>query len=745
MPKRKSTSHSDDWDAPSAFSKLVKGLKRSSAAKRTSTTNGTADDVSAAAVGVKNGKKGGARDGGGDSKPRKKARKGGDVEVEEDRTAEQVEVEEEESDQEDGDDLQSAADEQGESEEESEEEEEDEDEVAAAAEEEADSDSDDATGQSATDLWERHFGDHVSESLAFASASADANEWVTSVTTDDLLGTVAHATLKSSTTSDTSPATSPLPPSLPPRPASLVAAQIKQRLHEPWTKFVASKNFANTTTMPGAPTPPPPPPFTPLQAGMLSHMGSYKDILYTQQTRSNTAELRATYALHALNHVYKTRDRVLKNTAKLRADTVSPDLECRDQAFTRPKVLILAPFKNAALDIVSTLMALSGTKQQDNKKRFFDEFGSDDTEPTHHDSKKPLDHKWLFDGNIDDCFRVGLKFSRTQLKLYADFYSSDIIVASPLGLRMVIGAPGEKKRDFDFLAGIEVVVADMADTYLMQNWDHMTHLFSHLNLIPKDAHGCDFSRVRAYYLDGKAAYVRQTIILTRFLAPEINALFNRDCKNVVGGKLKLRASAIKGTIADVAVQAPQIFHRVPTQSPATADDDRFAFFVDTILPTLRDSVVQQKHSLVFVPSYFDFVRIRNYLEEHHYDAVELCEYTPTRDISRARSDFFHGRASYALTTERFHFFRRYRLRGIQHLVFYGLPEYGEYYAEMVNMLESGDRKSISSGGPTTGTTGAVVTCAALYTRYDRLKLERVVGTQRVARMCEGDKEAFMFT
>jgi U3 small nucleolar RNA-associated protein 25 len=54
------------------------------------------------------------------------------------------------------------------------------------------------------------------------------------------------------------------------------------------------------------------------------------------------------------------------------------------------------------------------------------------------------------------------------LQLYADFYSADIIVASPLGLRVIVGAEGEEDRDFDFLASVEILVLDQADIFLMQ-------------------------------------------------------------------------------------------------------------------------------------------------------------------------------------------------------------------------------------------------------------------------------------
>ena len=77
-----------------------------------------------------------------------------------------------------------------------------------------------------------------------------------------------------------------------------------------------------------------------------------------------------------------------------------------------------------------------------NKKRFMEEY-SGDTLFMPKTNPKPDDYMATFAGNIDDNFKLGISLTKKSVKLYSDFYSSDIIIASPLGLRMIIGAEGE--------------------------------------------------------------------------------------------------------------------------------------------------------------------------------------------------------------------------------------------------------------------------------------------------------------
>ncbi|XP_036431105.1 digestive organ expansion factor isoform X2 [Colossoma macropomum] len=470
---------------------------------------------------------------------------------------------------------------------------------------------------------------------------------------------------------------------------------------------------------------------TDLQKELLRLMGSYRDIYYPECSPVvEGPEVRRAYCLHALNHVLKANSKVLTHNARLKEAKGSEEEEFRDQGLTRPKVLILVPTRDGALRVVQTFISLLEPKEKkmdvSNKKRFKDEFGEDPNDkPTN--LHRPDDYNAVFSGNVDDHFRIGLSILKRSMRLYSPFYSSDIIIASPLGLRTLLGVEGEAQRDFDFLSSIELLVLDQTDVFLMQNWEHMLHVMKHINLQPLDSHGVDFSRVRMWNLNNWAGYYRQTLIFSAIPDPQINSILTKHCRNY-RGQVATKNLPKTGSICQVLVQLPHVFQMFQADS-FMDQDTRFQFFVEKVLPQYRDSVMS--HTLIYVPSYFDFVRLRNFLKKEDVSFSSISEYSKRSEVSKARHYFQKGEKQFLLFSERFHFYKRYTIKGIQNLIFYALPTYAHFYSEVCNMLQ-------------TSTGAAALTCTALYSRYDTHRLAAITGAERAAQMIQSNKSVHLF-
>ncbi|OWM86976.1 hypothetical protein CDL15_Pgr016012 [Punica granatum] len=480
---------------------------------------------------------------------------------------------------------------------------------------------------------------------------------------------------------------------------------------------------------------------------------SYRDILhcnkkpfYHKGHREDSSIMDA-YIMHSLNHIFRTRDLVTKNNAKKAKleEAGNEELlfgDCfRDHGFTRPKVLILLPLRSIALRVVKRLIQLTPSNRKVNVEhmdRFTDDFGGGEAEDNDdgaltenvpaltQKSSKPSDYHALFDGNNDDHFMIGIKFTRRSIRLYSDFYTSDMIVASPLGLTTKIGeADSEKEKDVDYLSSIEVLIVDHADVIAMQNWSLVDEVVQRLNQLPSKQHGTDIMRIRHWYLDEYARFYRQSIILGYYLNPDINALFNHQFINYKG-KVKLVCD-YKGVLPKVVLQVKQIYQRFDAKSIEEANDARFEYFTQKVFPKIKDSV--QGGIMLFASSYFEYVRIRNFLKSQNASFCLLGDYTKQSDISRSRVWFFEGRRKIMLYTERAHFYHRYKIRGIQNLIIYSLPERKEFYPEIVNMLNGSD----------------IMTCTVLFSKFDQLRLERIVGSLASKRMVTSEKGVFVFS
>ncbi|CAH0475421.1 unnamed protein product [Peronospora belbahrii] len=508
---------------------------------------------------------------------------------------------------------------------------------------------------------------------------------------------------------------------------------------------------------------------------------AYTDVFFACQTYENTPTLRRLSAMHVLNHVLKARDTVTRNNERLKKrDSEKVDdaeeKEYRDQGFCRASVLVLLPLRSAAVAFVNQLLELlpSNMDTFHNKDRFFIEFGSG-MDDNNHDVTKDNDKKeWqrVFSaGNNDDCFQLGISFSRKAMRFYSEYHHADIILASPLGLRQQLGdevamldeitSSGDMPQlSSDFLSSIEVCIVDSISLMAMQNLEHLRTVLRAMNVPPKEAPYADFARVRDWNLAFLASYFRQTVVFGHGVEPIFNALLKQTCCNVSGlVKYVSHYDLVDGSasMSRVVREIRHLFQRIDfndperrSPTPLNEVEGRFEYFRTQILDPLLAH--PRKHVLIVIPSYFDYVRVRNVFHESMTEkliqSVQCCEYTTSSQISRARTSFYHGYCHVMLYTERFHFYHQYAIRGIEHLIWYGVPQWPDFYPELVNLIRPGSHES----GPhdhmhsLDQIISAEPTSIVLFTRFDYLRLQRIVGNKRAQRMCQAKntKSTFLF-
>jgi U3 small nucleolar RNA-associated protein 25 len=541
-----------------------------------------------------------------------------------------------------------------------------------------------------TSAYEQHFGNTPSILSEASRSSVDSNTWRSSRIKAGKLGTLCVQTPEGVSTEDPTPATSVL-----------------DRLSKP---FVTRQETLSKDKIA-------------FQNDLLGQLASHLDLCLVGTPLDKLKITREAMSLHIVDHVSRKRRRVLKNNEKIaHQKKQSPDDPLvegvQDQGFTRPSVLILLPFRSSAMNWFNAITSHtpSPVYQIENLSRFQQEYGlpegAVDKLATAEPGAYPRDHIETFKGNVDDSFRVGMKFTRKSVKVFSEFYASDVILASPLGLRLTIEK--EKEKNADFLSSIELLVMDQVDALTMQNWEHAQFVMSQLNTIPKESHDTDFSRLKPWYLDGHSAYLRQSMLLTAYETPEIRSLFNTSLKNVAGkARTELRYPPIE--VPEGINQEFVPFHCAGLKDEA---EQRFKHFTTQLLPNILKSAVQSANTVIFVPSSFDFIRVNNFFRKQEgISYTVLSEYSSNQDISRARQAFFLGKKSFLLVSERFHFFRRYKIRGIHNIVFYGPPDHRQFYTEYLSYPFLVDRVD-----------AAEVTVKVLFSKYDWFKLERIAGT-----------------
>lgn len=479
---------------------------------------------------------------------------------------------------------------------------------------------------------------------------------------------------------------------------------------------------------------------TDLQKELFCILSNYSDLYFPEATYEHWEEVRTIYAVHAINHILKTKKKVKNHTTKIIKAKLEKRYEdsdrYRDQGYAKPKILILLPFKHSAYRLVETIIKLLFEGKNitvQNLSRFREDFGpGEEGQGVFRMQNKAEDFQEIFKGNITEDFKIGLKLTKCSLKLYADFYHSDIIIASPLGLRYVVGNSTRTDAETDFLTSIEVLILDQADIFMMQNWEHVLVLMEVINRPPIDIHklDADLTRVRLWSLEGHASLYRQTVVFSATHVDHNRALISK-CTNFTG-RLQVLNPVKYGSLQEVVVQAELVLSRIAGMRDP---DSRFHYFTRELLPQLQSSL--RSHTMIYIPDYCDYVRLVRFLKEDRGTSIAtINEYMVGHNtkVAKARSLFFEGRRKFLLYTERFHFYRRYRIKGVRDIIFYDLPTYPHLFSEICNFLMEGNQNPRIRHKHLGASTVTV-----LFQRTDLSKLIGVLGSKRAWEVINSEK------
>ena len=438
---------------------------------------------------------------------------------------------------------------------------------------------------------------------------------------------------------------------------------------------------------------------------LSSFLGSYKDLVIAPDMTVHSGLVRKTVALHVLHHMLSARDRVLANSNKLKTD---PEIDVRDQGFTRPRILILTATKSLAREFIDSMLSFCGPVLESvrGRERFNAQFEKAESVIT--DSRSEF-----FAGDTEDNFTLGVAVTKKSMKLGATPLESDLLICSPLALKMT--------ENLDFLSSLEIVVIDRADYLRMQNWDHVVDVLGKANKQPTDLHGVDISRLRLSTVEGLNRNLRQTILTTDTMHSDSFSVFtDRWDKNGQVGNFRGFARLSRKRTSEVTrVREELQVHRQVFMAAGQSKDVANPLLYSFKEKFWKDVGRELSRLAIVCANYFDYLELKKFFKDETEASVAcISEFTDQRRLTGSREMFASGDKSVLLLTERLLWYKPLKLKGVQHVVFYGCPSYPQHYFNMLSrMVEPARANSV-----------------VIFTASDALALEALLGSDSVARV-----------
>lgn len=197
-----------------------------------------------------------------------------------------------------------------------------------------------------------------------------------------------------------------------------------------------------------------------------------------------------------------------------------------------------------------------------------------------------------------------------------------------------------------------------------------------------------------------------------------------------------------------------------------SDDARYSFFTKQIWDKLYED--NTGYTILFVPSYLDFVRLRTYFRNKNAQVAFISEYSEKKDCQRSRHEYETKEKPVLMVTERAIIFDKIKLRYARNVVLYGLPESPDTFTDVlseitreqnwdaimkvrINLLKNQGKtmedsvilketQSLLMEKRVAASSRSIV---GLFSKFDGLQLERLVGTALYKKMLGNEaKDSF---
>eukprot|EP00792_Barthelona_sp_PAP020_P014085 TRINITY_DN9716_c0_g1_i1.p1 TRINITY_DN9716_c0_g1~~TRINITY_DN9716_c0_g1_i1.p1 ORF type:complete len:594 (+),score=179.24 TRINITY_DN9716_c0_g1_i1:59-1840(+) len=487
-----------------------------------------------------------------------------------------------------------------------------------------------------------------------------------------------------------------------------------------------------------------------------SWLNSYHDVLMIDPNFDHQKSYKLNISIHITNMILKQTRLVARNTAMINKykafkkqeqfsqkiddiytstdatdnldlskielpDDFNPESEIlRDQGFTRPTVLILAPTKKHGADWVQLFIKLfPNIESVGELKKFKSRFVVE--QPPRMASKSD-DFQYYFNEPDDDNFMIGISLHKKKLYLFSNYDNSDMLIASPVKMKQYLD------ENPDILSSIQLVTVDLADFIEMQNWDHLISCFDKLSVRPdRIREGAKILRLRHYFIQENEQLMscfRQNIILSSFQFPKLLSLFKTYCRSHVG---QIRTRTLGNNCTQYLPAGCSLhLHRLSKVDTVKESlEKRVDYLKDELLLPLGNT--PQIKILLVVSTRVEFLMVKKMLDSIEANYLFLSEYWDRTERQSAWSRFTDLEVQILLISERYYFYHREKLRKF-HSIVQVAPLQNPFLQQQ--LFESLSNSKSNSPKIT-----------ILFTKYERLCLDRIIGykeTQALLNSVESD-------